>query len=157
METMPEIAAEEALRRVIWTLRRADMAVHAVRDPELRAAGLPPAHYSLLAYVHTYPGLTGAELARRSGVSAQAVALLATKLEAKGLLERRIHPRHRNVQEFHLTPAGLDALRVGEAVTVALEQRVRTALGPERSQQLRDLLDEVISLLGAGADERQTL
>jgi len=153
---MPEIAAEEALRRVIWTLRRADLAVHAVRDPQLRAAGLLPAHYSLLAYVHTYPGLTGAELARRSGVSAQAVALLATKLEAKGLLERRIHPRHRNVQEFHLTQAGLDALSVGEAVTVALEHRVRTALGPERSQQLRDLLDEVISLLGTAADERQT-
>lgn len=147
MKEAPEIVAEQALRRITWTLRRADLAAQAAKDPGLRAVGVPASHYALLMHVHIYPGLTGAELGRRVGVTTQAVALLAAKLEAGGLLERRTHPRHRNVQELHLTDAGLTALNAADAVILATEQRVTDALGPERSAQLRELLDDVMAIL----------
>ena len=151
MDLPPGIVAKQALRRVTWTLRRADLAVQAAKEPGLRSVGVPAAHYALLMHVHTYPGLTGAELARHLGVTTQAVALLATKLEARGLLERRTHPRHRNVHEVHLTDAGLDALRAADSVITEVERRVCHALGPERCDQLRGLLDEVIGHLAQGA------
>jgi DNA-binding MarR family transcriptional regulator len=147
MEQQREIVAEQALGRISWTLRRADLATQAAKDPGLRAVGVPNSHYALLMHVHIYPGLTGAELGRRLGVTSQAVALLATKLEAGGLLERRAHPRHRNVQELHLTTAGLAALHAADAVILDTEQRITDALGPERSAQLRELLDELIDTL----------
>ncbi|MFJ8313007.1 MULTISPECIES: MarR family winged helix-turn-helix transcriptional regulator [unclassified Streptomyces] len=125
------------------------MATQAAKEPGLRAVGVPASHYALLMHVHIYPGLTGAELGRRLGVTTQAVALLATKLEAAGLLERRTHPRHRNVQELHLTDAGLAALHSADAVITDTERRITDALGPERSEQLRSLLDELTEVLAS--------
>jgi DNA-binding MarR family transcriptional regulator len=154
MEPPPTVAGNEAWGRVTWTLRRADHAVQRAKEPGLRAVGVPQAHYALLMQVHTFPGLSGAEIGRRLGVTTQAVALLATKLEGQGLLERRTHPRHRNVKEFHLTDAGLDALQAAETVITETEKRVCDALGTERSEQLRSLLDAVIEAL-TPAPERQ--
>ncbi|PRY35186.1 MarR family winged helix-turn-helix transcriptional regulator [Umezawaea tangerina] len=147
-------AFEDALSRVVWALRRAELAVQAAKEPGLRAVGVPAAHYALLVHVHLFPGLSGAELARRLGVTTQAVALLATKLEARGLLERRVHPRHRNVQELHLTDAGSEALQEADTAVLEVERRVREKLGPERHAVLRELLDEVTDELG-GPSARQ--
>jgi hypothetical protein len=130
---------------VTWTLRRAGSSIQAVKDTGLRTVGAPAAHYLLLMHVHTYPGLTGAEFGRRLGVTTQAAALLATKLEASGLLERCSHPRHPNVHEFHLTDACFDAPRVADWVVAKVEHRARDAFAPGRSEQLRDLVDEVLA------------
>ncbi|MBV6701571.1 hypothetical protein KV557_31420 [Kitasatospora aureofaciens] len=43
--------------------------------------------------------------------------------------------------------AGLTALHAADAVILDTEQRITDALGPERSAQLRDLLDELIATL----------
>jgi DNA-binding MarR family transcriptional regulator len=137
--------AEEPLRRVTWGIHRAELAIQAAKEPGLRAVGVPNAHYALLMTIRTYPGLSGAELGRRLGVTTQAVALLATKLQTRGLIERRTHPRHRNVQELHLTPAGNEALDQAEAVIVRLERRVYEILGPDHYAQLRALLDDVVT------------
>jgi DNA-binding MarR family transcriptional regulator len=148
MRTRTAVTAEDALARVSWTLRRADLAIQGAKEPGLREIQVPAAHYSLLMHVHVFPGLTGAELGRRLGVTTQAVALLATKLEAKGLLERRVHSRHRNIQELHLTEAGLEALNAADDVVLAVDRRVRQTLGPERSDQLRQLLDDILQEFG---------
>jgi DNA-binding MarR family transcriptional regulator len=144
--------AETPTRRVTWGIHRAELAVQAAKEPGLRTVGVPNAHYALLMTIRTYPGLSGAELGRRLGVTTQAVALLATKLQTRGLVERRIHPRHRNVQELHLTDAGDEALDQAEAVIVRLERRVYEALGPERYAQLRALLDDVVADLTGSTD-----
>src|SRR4051794_21570230 len=94
------------VERVTWALRRADLATRAVKERPLRAVGVPGSHHAVLAKLRSKPGLTGAELARRVGVTPQAVALLTAKLVDRGLIERRRHPRHGSVQELHLTEAG---------------------------------------------------
>ena len=141
-------APQVVLERVSWTVRRADLAIQALKDPGLREVGVPNSHYSLLMHVHVFPGLNGAELARRLGVTTQAVALLATKLEARGFLERRAHPRHRSVQEFHLTSAGREALHAADVVVTDVDDQVRAVLGEERSDQLHEMLTEIVQALG---------
>jgi DNA-binding MarR family transcriptional regulator len=93
------------------------------------------------------PGLTGAELARLMSVTPQAVALLVGKLTDRGLVERRTHPRHRNVQELHLTDAGRDELLKAEHIVSDLERHIRESLGEQRYRQLRELLGQVIDTL----------
>ncbi|MFD3842924.1 MarR family winged helix-turn-helix transcriptional regulator [Streptomyces sp. NPDC058642] len=136
-----------ALERVTWALRRAEWAVQARKDQRLRPLGIAAAQYTLLMNIHSDPGLTGAELARRLNVTPQAVASQVARLEERGHLERRPHPRHRHVQELHLTDAGLDSLRDADAVIMGLEQLIAAKLGPRKSAQLRTLLDEVADVV----------
>ncbi|MGW0945461.1 MarR family winged helix-turn-helix transcriptional regulator [Streptomyces sp. NPDC002623] len=93
--------------------------------------------------VHTAPGLTGAELARRLGITPQAMATQVARLEERGQLERRPHSRHRHVRELHLTDAGRASLRDADAGIMQIEYRIAERLGPEKTAQPRTPLDEV--------------
>lgn len=135
--------AADALDRVSWALRRAEWAVQGRKEQRLRSLGMVASHYALLISVHTEPGLTGAELARRLNVTPQAVASLVARLEDRGQLERRPHPRHRHVQELHLTDVGREALRLADAVVDEVEKKITEELGPENAAQLRALLGQV--------------
>ncbi|MFH8492737.1 MarR family winged helix-turn-helix transcriptional regulator [Streptomyces coeruleorubidus] len=132
-----------ALDRVTWALRRAELAVQTLKEQRLRPLGMAAAHYTLLISVHAEPGLTGAELARRLNVTPQAIASLVARLESRGQLERREHPRHRHVQELHLTDAGREALRAGDAVIAGIERHIAESLGTDETARLRALLDQV--------------
>lgn len=133
-----------ALERVTWALRRADLAVQTLKEQQLRSSlGIPVAHYTLLISIHAEPGLAGAELARRLNVTPQAVASLADRLEGRGQLERRPHPRHRHVQELHLTEAGREVLRQADALVAEVEKKVSTRLGRTDTARLRALLEKV--------------
>ncbi|ANB10589.1 hypothetical protein SAM40697_6636 [Streptomyces ambofaciens] len=132
-----------ALDRVTWALRRAELAVQTLKERRLRPLGLAASHYTLLISVHSEPGLTGAELARRLNVTPQAVASLVARLESRGQVERREHPRHRHVQELHLTEAGRETLRAADKAIADIELRIIEGLGLKESAQLRGLLDQV--------------
>lgn len=140
-------AEEEVFARVAWALRRADLNLQTAKERPLREVGVPGAHYSVLISLQTNPGLTGTELARLMSVTPQAVALLVGKLTDRGLVERRTHPRHRNVQELHLTDAGRDELLKAEHIVSDLERHIRESLGVLRYRQLRELLGQVIDTL----------
>jgi DNA-binding MarR family transcriptional regulator len=129
---------------MLWALRRAEGAAQGLKERQLRPLGMAPAHYSLLISVHTEPGLTGAELARRLNVTPQAVASLVARLTEKGQLERRSHPRHHHIQELHLTDTGRLALKSADAVISSIEQQVTARLGGVNTVRLTALLDEVV-------------
>jgi DNA-binding MarR family transcriptional regulator len=132
-----------ALDRVTWALRRAEGAVQTLKEQRLRPLGVAVAHYSLLMSVNADPGLAGAEVARRLNVTPQAVASLVDRLEGRGQLERRQHPRHRHVQELHLTDAGREILRRADAVVAEVEELVTAQLGPTNTDRLKTLLERV--------------
>jgi DNA-binding MarR family transcriptional regulator len=133
-----------ALERVTWALRRAELAVQTLKEQRLRSAlGMAVSHYTMLISIHAEPGLAGAELARRLNVTPQAVASLADRLEGRGQLERKPHPRHRHVQELHLTDAGRDLLRQADALVEEVEQKITKQLGRADATRLKALLEKV--------------
>lgn len=140
-------SGEEVFARVAWALRRADLNLQTAKERPLREIGVPGSHYSVLISLQSTPGLTSAELARLMGVTPQAVALLVGKLTAAGMVERRTHPRHRNVQELHLTDAGREELAKAECIVSDLERHIRDSLGDQRYRQLRELLGQLIDAL----------
>lgn len=140
---MEKTPPDAALGGVLWALRRAEMTVQALKEQRLRPLGLAPAHYSLMLSVRLDPGLTGAELARRLGVTPQAVASLVGKLETRGHLRRRAHPRHRHIQELYLTESGVEELAAADAVVASLEHQVVQTLGATDARQLKNLLHHV--------------
>jgi DNA-binding MarR family transcriptional regulator len=68
---------------------------------------------------------------------------LVARLESRGQLERREHPRHRHVQELHLTDAGRELLHAADEVIADIEDQITRVLGPGDTAQLRTLLSHV--------------
>jgi DNA-binding MarR family transcriptional regulator len=136
-----------ALDRVTRASRRAEWAEQARNDQRLRPLGLAAAQYPLLIRIQGDPGLTGTKLARRPKLTPQAVASQVARLEERGQLERRPHPRHRQVQELHLTDAGRDSLRDAGAVIVEIQQQIAEKLGAMKTAQPRTPFAEVADVV----------
>lgn len=111
---------------------------------QLRAvSGLPvrPAHTNLFPHIDL-DGTRLTELARRVGISKQAVGQLVSELEQMGTLERVPDPtdgRARLVR-FATGPDGRSVLFHGLSVLQEVEAELAEELGPERWRQLRALL-----------------
>jgi DNA-binding MarR family transcriptional regulator len=138
---------DQILRRVLSTLRRADLAMLAVKEPPLRKIGTSGSLYAVLMNLQVRPGQTAAELARVVGVTPQAVQPLVAKLVERGMIERRAHARHASVQELHLTEAGQQEAARADRILADLDDHLRRCMGDDDYDRLADLLDAVITHL----------
>src|SRR5690349_2571718 len=145
MQENTEPVGAQAMDRVIWALRQAEQTMQTLKEQRLRPLGMAPAHYSLLISIHTQPGITGAELARRLHVTPQSVASLVARLADKDQLERRTHPLHRHVNELYLTDTGRQALQASDAVIAAIEHHITTRLGRDHTTQFSAMPSEVVA------------
>jgi DNA-binding MarR family transcriptional regulator len=109
-------------------------------DAALAEVGLSSAGIGLLDQVGDEPGITIAEIARRLPKTQQAVSQNAARLEKLGLIERRLAGGR--AIGLHLTPAGARAREQGAAAEATFDAGFRDALGAERYEQLRALLQE---------------
>ncbi len=140
-------AGDEVLGRVASTLRRADLAMLAVKERPLRRIGTSGSLYAVLMNLQVHPGQTAAELARVVGVTPQAVQPLVAKLVDRGWIERRAHARHATVQELHLTDEGRHAAARADHILADLDNHLRRSLGDDDYERLADLLGAVITHL----------
>jgi DNA-binding MarR family transcriptional regulator len=99
----------------------------------------------VLDAISTWPGITVAEISRRTPKTQQAISQVVARLEKLGYLERRLRPG-RGVG-LHITPAGQKAHREGTAREATLEQHLHDLLGTDRYNQLRTLLEQTCQLL----------
>lgn len=109
-------------------------------DGVLGELGLSAAQYAALAALEEEPGLSSAELARRSFVTAQTMHGLVGGLERADLVERRAHPTHGRVLETTLTEEGLRLLAEAHARVQAVEAQMADGLRDEERAQLLELL-----------------
>lgn len=139
----------QILGRVASALRRADLAMLAVKERPLRKIGTSGSLYAVLMNLQVNPGQTAAELARVVGVTPQAIQPLVAKLVDRGWVERRSHARHASVQELHLTDIGRDEAARADHIMADLDDHVRRSLGGDDYERLADLLTKVIAHLPA--------
>ena len=121
------------LHRVAATLRPEVATV-------LAPIGLGLAEFVCLRIISLNPGLTSAELARFTNVSAQATNQLLHRLEAAGAVHRPDAAATGKALPAELTASGRALLtRAEEAVHIA-DQRVLDRLTPAEQRQLKTLL-----------------
>lgn len=92
------------------------------------------------------PGVMVSELARRLNQSTAAVSQKITILEQKGLVERTVSPEDRRVCYIRLSDQGDQALNHALEWLSAQFSGVLEQMGPEKSTQLLQLLDELATL-----------
>ena len=115
-----------------------------------RAASLPiplrPAHTSLLPHIDSQ-GTRLTELARRLGVTKQAVGQLVGDLEQLGVIERADDPADGRAKLVRFTDKGWRAMEHGLSVLRGLEAEIEQRLGRRRMRELNEMLLELCDQL----------
>jgi DNA-binding MarR family transcriptional regulator len=98
------------------------------------------AHAMLLAFLAREPGLSGAQAARRSLVTAQTMNGLLRNLEAAGYVAREPNPENRRADRWFLTRKGLRHLEKGRGVADEVIRQMLAPLTDRDTQRLYKLL-----------------
>jgi DNA-binding MarR family transcriptional regulator len=141
---MVEIPVEEYL---CTRIRRAEQALMARHETVLRRYGLTQAQYTVMLSLHREGGLSGAQLARASGVTQQTMATVLGGLQSKGLVQREASPVHAKVQIASLTDEGVKLLEQAYDDVVVLDRALTDAFTPAEHAALCDLLDRATDFL----------
>ncbi|MGZ4679553.1 MAG: MarR family winged helix-turn-helix transcriptional regulator [Ilumatobacteraceae bacterium] len=92
-------------------------------------------------------GTTVSELARRAGVTKQAMAETVQALEARRFVIRHPSPSDRRARLVILTDDGWAAMRVGLEIVTAMHDRWSDLLGHSKMAQLVNLLEQLAERL----------
>jgi DNA-binding MarR family transcriptional regulator len=105
------IGVEPASRaRVGYLVYRVERRLRARLDEAVRAHGVTTTEYVTLSVLRQRDGMSSAELARWAFVTPQAMNLVVSALEKRGLVRRRPDPAHGRVLRTSVTARGLTAL-----------------------------------------------
>lgn len=142
-KTDPSQTIMDALRRIVQALRRASARYE-------REAGLTSAQVFILKTLHSRPGVSVNALAAATHTQQSTVSEVVTRLETRGLIERRAAAQDRRRVELRLTPQGEqlianDAATPQEALVAAI-----AALPAEKRAALAEGLSALIITAGLG-------
>jgi DNA-binding MarR family transcriptional regulator len=130
--------------RTIYLVARLDRLVRSQLAEVLEPFELSVPQYTLLSVIEHRPGLSNAQLARRSYITAQAMHQVVNGLEERGLIVRRVSPDHGRIQLTELTDEGLALLKACDEEVNLIEERVFGGLGEKGEDRLRALLEASI-------------
>jgi DNA-binding MarR family transcriptional regulator len=113
-----------AYPRAAYLIKELERAVRLRLDAIVEPIGLTAVQYTALSVLSTHPGMSSAQLARRSFVTPQAANEMVATLERRGLIRRRADPDGGRALWIHLTAAGERTLDQCEAQVDALESQL---------------------------------
>ncbi|OBI82027.1 MarR family winged helix-turn-helix transcriptional regulator [Mycobacterium sp. 1245805.9] len=107
---------------------------------ELKPLGLTLPEFVCMRILSHHPGLSSAELARGTNVSAQAANQVLHALEERGALSRPASTPSGRAMPAQLTRRGKALLKRADAAVHTADQRVLGRLTPDEQRQLKQLL-----------------
>jgi DNA-binding MarR family transcriptional regulator len=126
--------------RLTYQLARTEHELRVVLDNALRDLGVTLTQWMVLTFLVREPGLSAADLARRSFISQQGVAGIVSRLERAGLVTRTPHPTHGRIMVVTVTSAGRALAAYGDQQVAELEARLHAALGAGQEANLVEAL-----------------
>jgi DNA-binding MarR family transcriptional regulator len=107
---------------------------------ELKPMGLTLPEFVCMRILSNHPGLTSAELARGTNVSAQAANQVLHALEERGALTRPASTPSGRAMPAQLTRRGKALLKRADAAVHVADQRILGGLTADEQRQLKQLL-----------------
>ena len=139
-----------AIRQLMQTFRQQV-------DSTIRARGIDISfpHVMVLKSLAREPGISGAQLARRTTVTAQSMNGLLRSMESTGMIVREQHPENRRTDCWFMTRSGLR--RVTEAGEIADEiiTRMLASISKADAARLSELLHECAAALQGSAQPKR--
>ena len=127
--------------RIGYLLKRVQAGLRAGMDEALAAKGLTTPQYAVLSALEREPGISNAELARRSFVTPQTMIRIVDNLESLRLIARKPHPTHGKVLMANLTPEGARLVKSCHSTVEAVETRMLRGLKASERSTLQSLLE----------------
>ncbi|MFD7409085.1 MarR family winged helix-turn-helix transcriptional regulator [Streptomyces sp. NPDC059866] len=109
---------------LLYLVKRLELAIRSHLDELLKPAGITALQYTALTVLERHDGLTSAQLARASFVTAQSMADLVRTLQARGLIRRERNPHNRRELLILLTDEGRALLDDHAEAVALLEERM---------------------------------
>ena len=126
-------------------LRKATRHLGQLFDDVIGNSGLRAAQHGLLHHIKEMRGPTMKELATILVMDLSALGHTLKPLERDGFINLVVDDRDKRAKRIHLTAAGEAKLAETRQLWRVAQDRVDTALGPEKSRQMREMLAEVAS------------
>ncbi|KUN23648.1 MarR family transcriptional regulator [Streptomyces antibioticus] len=137
---MLETQATKTAPSLLYMVKQVELVVRSHLDELVRPSGITALQYTALTVLERHDGLSAAQLARDSFVTAQSIADLVRSLENRELVRRERNPRNRRELLILLTDAGRELLaRYAEPVR-ELEERMVRDLTAHQTEQFRQAL-----------------
>ncbi|MBD0844126.1 MULTISPECIES: MarR family winged helix-turn-helix transcriptional regulator [unclassified Streptomyces] len=127
---------------LLYMVKQVELVVRSHLDELVRPSGITALQYTALTVLERHDGLSAAQLARDSFVTAQSIADLVRSLEGRGLVRRERNPRNRRELLILLTDAGREVLARHEGPVRELEERMVRDLTAHQSEQFRQALSK---------------
>jgi DNA-binding MarR family transcriptional regulator len=127
---------------LLYMVKQVELVVRSHLDELVKPAGITALQYTSLTVLERHDGLSAAQLARDSFVTAQSMADLVRSLENHGLIRRERNPHNRRELLILLTDEGRELLaRYTDAVR-ELEERMVRELSAHQTDQFRQALSK---------------
>ena len=145
--------ASAASPSLVYVIGRVDQGVRREMRRRLERFRLSVPEYTALSVLHAVPGLSNAQLARRSLITPPAMLEVLASLERRGLVERHADPGHRRIRRAVLTPEGERTLRAAVRDIDRLTDKLLVDVPAEEREIVRRGLVSAMDRLTAGLDE----
>jgi DNA-binding MarR family transcriptional regulator len=142
-EKADEIDFGKLPRYLGYQIRQAQSALFRDLSRSIRALGLTPGEFSLLAMLEVNPGLSSMRLARVYQLDKTSLSLALKRLAERGLIESNRNAADRRYHSLRMTPAGRTALRRATRHVEAQERAMDAVLAPGQRELLLDLLARI--------------
>ncbi len=126
-------------------IRRLHQISVGVFHQETEDLNVTPVQYAILQTVRDQPGCDQRTLAGRIALDTSTTAGVVDRLEARGLLARRVSPTDRRVRLLALTPAGELLLAQTLPGMARTQERILEPLSPEERQLFMALLQRLVA------------
>jgi DNA-binding MarR family transcriptional regulator len=120
-----------------YLLRQAAGAVRLRLERTLSSLGVTPPQFLVLTMLDSYPGASGADVARLTMLTPQTVHGIIANLERAELIVRSPHPVHGRVQVVALTKAGRTLLLRCKERAVKADAALRAGISAEEEAVIR--------------------
>jgi DNA-binding MarR family transcriptional regulator len=141
----------------VYLVGRVDRGIRRRLEGSLEQFGLSLSEFTLMSILKRRPGLSNAQLARRSLITPQSMFDVIVRLEARDLVVRDLAPAHGRALSARLTPAGKRLIEKAERAAAVLEDDLLADLAEPERAQLRQALIGVVARLRDRAPESNVL
>jgi DNA-binding MarR family transcriptional regulator len=145
----PAGPATTAVPRIGYLIYRVERRLRVRLDEAVASHGVTTTEYVTLSVLRERDGLSCAQLARWAFVTPQAMNLVISALERRGLIRRRPDPNHGRVLRASVTAKGLKVLERCDRAMDAIEDDMLDGLQADVLDTVRDALHSCAHALEA--------